>query len=136
MKTNLLRRMMAVMAAFLVTMFTLSMMAGNKVEINGVSKQVYGHDVNEVSGYDNAFSIVIYLSQDRKERLYVMGDNDRHATGEYVSIKSHQSVVEGQCPWVVRYVRDDRFAVQTVGYASLSLEPSLSKVTPGEGVSA
>lgn len=118
MKTNLLRRMMAVMAAFLVTMFTLSMMAGNKVEINGESKQVYGHDVNEVSGYDNAFSIVIYLSQDKKERLYVMGDNDRHATGKYVSIKSHQSVVEGQCPWVVRYVRDDRFAVQTVGYAS------------------
>lgn len=118
MKTNLLRRMMAVMAAFLVTMFTLPMMAGNKVEINGVSKQVYGHDVNEVSGYDNAFSIVIYLSQDRKERLLVMGDNDRHATGKYVSIKSHQSVVEGQCPWVVRYVRDDRFAVQTVGYAS------------------
>lgn len=118
MKTNLLRRMMAVMAAFLVTMFTLSMMAGNKVEINGVSKQVYGHDVNEVSGYDNAFSIVIYLSQDKKERLYVMGDNDRHATGNNVSIKSHQSVVEGQCPWVVRYVRDDRFAVQTVGYAS------------------
>ena len=118
MKTNLLRRMMAVMAAFLVTMFTLPMMAGNKVEINGVSKQVYGHDVNEVSGYDNAFSIVIYLSKDRKERLLVMGDNDRHATGKYVSIKSHQSVVEGQCPWVVRYVRDDRFAVQTVGYAS------------------
>lgn len=118
MKTNLLRRMMAVMAAFLVTMFTLSMMAGNKVEINGVSKQVYGHDVNEVSGYDNAFSIVIYLSQDRKERLLVMGDNDRHATGKFVSIKSHQPVVEGQCPWVVRYVRDDRFAVQTVGYAS------------------
>lgn len=118
MKTNLLRRMMAVMAAFLVTMFTLPMMAGNKVEINGVSKQVYGHAVNEVSGYDNAFSIVIYLSQDRKERLLVMGDNDRHATGKYVSIKSHQSVVEGQCPWVVRYVRDDRFAVQTVGYAS------------------
>ena len=110
--------MMAVMAAFLVTMFTLSMMAGNKVEINGVSKQVYGHDVNEVSSYDNAFSIVIYLSQDKKERLYVMGDNDRHATGKYVSIKSHQSVVEDQCPWVVRYVRDDRFAVQTVGYAS------------------
>lgn len=110
--------MMAVMAAFLVTMFTLPMMAGNKVEINGVSKQVYGHNVNEVSGYDNAFSIVIYLSQDRKERLLVMGDNDRHATGKYVSIKSHQSVVEGQCPWVVRYVRDDRFAVQTVGYAS------------------
>lgn len=118
MKTNLLRRMMAVMAAFLVTMFTLPMMAGNKVEINGVSKQVYGHDVNEVSGYDNAFSIVIYLSQDRKERLLVMGDNDRHATGKFVSIKSHQPVVEGQCPWVVRYVRDDRFAVQTVGYAS------------------
>ena len=118
MKTNLLRRMMAVMAAFLVTMFTLPMMAGNKVEINGVSKQVYGHDVNEVSEYDNAFSIVIYLSQDRKERLYVMGDNDRHATGKFVSIKSHQPVVEGQCPWVVRYVRDDRFAVQTVGYAS------------------
>lgn len=118
MKTNLLRRMMAVMAAFLVTMFTLPMMAGNKVEINGVSKQVYGHDVNEVSGYDNAFSIVIYLSQDKKERLYVMGDKDRHATGKYVSIKSHQSVVEDQCPWVVRYVRDDRFAVQTVGYAS------------------
>lgn len=118
MKTNLLRRMMAVMAAFLVTMFTLPMMAGNKVEINGVSKQVYGHDVNEVSEYDNAFSIVIYLSQDKKERLYVMGDNDRHATGKFVSIKSHQPVVEGQCPWVVRYVRDDRFAVQTVGYAS------------------
>ncbi len=118
MKTNLLRRMMAVMAAFLVTMFTLPMMAGNKVEINGVSKQVYGHDVNEVSGYDNAFSIVIYLSQDRKERLLVMGDNDRHATGKYVSIKSHQPDVDGQCPWVVRYVRDDRFAVQTVGYAS------------------
>lgn len=118
MKTNLLRRMMAVMAAFLVTMFTLPMMAGNKVEINGVSKQLYGHDVNEVSGYDNAFSIVIYLSQDKKERLYVMGDNDRHATGKFVSIKSHQPVVEGQCPWVVRYVRDDRFAVQTVGYAS------------------
>ena len=118
MKTNLLRRMMAVMAAFLVTMFTLPMMAGNKVEINGVSKQVYGHDVNEVSEYDNAFSIVIYLSQDRKERLLVMGDNDRHATGKFVSIKSHQPVVEGQCPWVVRYVRDDRFAVQTVGYAS------------------
>lgn len=118
MKTNLLRRMMAVMAAFLVTMFTLPMMAGNKVEINGVSKQVYGHDVNEVSRYDNAFCIVIYLSQDRKEKLLVMGDNDRHATGNYVSIKSHQSVVEGQCPWVVRYVRDDRFAVQTVGYAS------------------
>ena len=56
---------MAVMAAFLVTMFTLPMMAGNKVEINGVSKQVYGHVVNEVSEYDNAFSIVIYLSQDR-----------------------------------------------------------------------
>ena len=110
--------MMAVMAAFLVTMFTLPMMAGNKVEINGVSKQVYGHDVNEVSEYDNAFSIVIYLSQDRKERLLVMGDNDRHATGKFVSIKSHQPVVEGQCPWVVRYVRDDRFAVQTVGYAS------------------
>lgn len=110
--------MMAVMAAFLVTMFTLPMMAGNKVEINGVSKQVYGHDVKEVSGYDNAFSIVIYLSQDKKERLLVMGDNDRHATGKYVSIKSHQSVVEGQCPWVVRYVRDDRFAVQTEGYAS------------------
>ena len=110
--------MMAVMAAFLVTMFTLPMMAGNKVEINGVSKQVYGHDVNEVSEYDNAFSIVIYLSQDRKERLLVMGDNDRHATGKFVSIKSHQSVVEDQCPWVVRYVRDDRFAVQTVGYAS------------------
>ena len=118
MKTNLLRRMMAVMAAFLVTMFTLPMMAGNKVEINGVSKQVYGHDVNEVSSYDNAFSIVIYLSRDRKERLLVMGDNDRHATGNYVSITGHQSVVEGQCPWVVRYVRDDRFAVQTVGYAS------------------
>lgn len=118
MKTNLLRRMMAVMAAFLVTMFTLPMMAGNKVEINGVSKQLYGHVVNEVSGYDNAFSIVIYLSQDKKERLMVMGDNDRHATGKYVSIKSHQSVVEDQCPWVVRYVRDDRFAVQTVGYAS------------------
>ena len=118
MKTNLLRRMMAVMAAFLVTMFTLPMMAGNKVEINGVSKQVYGHDVNDVSEYDNAFSIVIYLSQDRKERLLVMGDNDRHATGKFVSIKSHQPVVEGQCPWVVRYVRDDRFAVQTVGYAS------------------
>lgn len=118
MKTNLLRRMMAVMAAFLVTMFSLPMMAGNKVEINGVSKQVYGHDVNEVSEYDNAFSIVIYLSQDKKERLYVMGDNDRHATGKFVSIKSHQPVVEGQCPWVVRYVRDDRFAVQTVGYAS------------------
>ena len=118
MKTNLLRRMMAVMAAFLVTMFTLPMMAGNKVEINGVSKQVYGHVVNEVSEYDNAFSIVIYLSQDKKERLYVMGDNDRHATGKFVSIKSHQPVVEGQCPWVVRYVRDDRFAVQTVGYAS------------------
>lgn len=118
MKTNLLRRMMAVMAAFLVTMFTLSMMAGNKVEINGVSKQVYGHDVNEVASYDNAFSIVIYLSQDRKERLLVMGDNDRHATGKFVSIKSHQPVVEGQRPWVVRYVRDDRFAVQTVGYAS------------------
>lgn len=110
--------MMAVMAAFLVTMFTLPMMAGNKVEINGVSKQVYGHVVNEVSEYDNAFSIVIYLSQDRKERLLVMGDNDRHATGKFVSIKSHQPVVEGQCPWVVRYVRDDRFAVQTVGYAS------------------
>lgn len=110
--------MMAVMAAFLVTMFTLPMMAGNKVEINGVSKQVYGHDVNEVASYDNAFSIVIYLSQDRKERLLVMGDNDRHATGKFVSIKSHQPVVEGQCPWVVRYVRDDRFAVQTVGYAS------------------
>lgn len=118
MKTNLLRRMMAVMAAFLVTMFTLPMMAGNKVEINGVSKQVYGHDVNAVSEYDYAFSIVIYLSQDRKERLLVMGDNDRHATGKFVSIKSHQPVVEGQCPWVVRYVRDDRFAVQTVGYAS------------------
>lgn len=118
MKTNLLRRMMAVMAAFLVTMFTLPMMAGNKVEINGVSKQLYGHVVNEVNGYDNAFSIVIYLSQDKKERLMVMGDNDRHATGKYVSIKSHQSVVEDQCPWVVRYVRDDRFAVQTVGYAS------------------
>lgn len=118
MKTNLLRRMMAVMAAFLVTMFTLPMMAGNKVEINGVSKQLYGHDVNEVSGYDNAFSIVIYLSRDKKERLMIMGDNDRHATGKYVSIKSHQSVVEDQCPWVVRYVRDDRFAVQTVGYAS------------------
>lgn len=118
MKTNLLRRMMAVMAAFLVTMFTLPMMAGNKVEINGVSKQLYGHVVNEVSGYDNAFSIVIYLSKDKKERLMVMGDNDRHATGKYVSIKSHQSVVEDQCPWVVRYVRDDRFAVQTVGYAS------------------
>lgn len=118
MKTNLLRRMMVVMAAFLVTMFTLPMMAGNKVEINGVSKQVYGHDVNEVSSYDNAFSIVIYLSQDKKERLVVMGDNDRHATGKYVSIKSHQSVVEDQCPWVVRYVRDDNFAVQTVGYAS------------------
>lgn len=110
--------MMAVMAAFLVTMFTLPMMAGNKVEINGVSKQLYGHDVNEVSEYDNAFSIVIYLSQDKKERLLVMGDNDRHATGKFVSIKSHQPVVEGQCPWVVRYVRDDRFAVQTVGYAS------------------
>lgn len=118
MKTNLLRRMMAVMAAFLVTMFTLPMMADNKVEINGVSKQLYGHVVNEVNGYDNAFSIVIYLSQDKKERLMVMGDNDRHATGKYVSIKSHQSVVEDQCPWVVRYVRDDRFAVQTVGYAS------------------
>ena len=118
MKTNLLRRMMAVMAAFLVTMFTLPMMADNKVEINGVSKQLYGHVVNEVSGYDNAFSIVIYLSRDKKERLVIMGDNDRHATGNYVSIKSHQSVVEGQCPWVVRYVRDDRFAVQTVGYAS------------------
>lgn len=118
MKTNLLRRMMAVMAAFLVTMFTLPMMAGNKVEINGVSKQLYGHVVNEVNGYDNAFSIVIYLSQDKKERLMVMGDNDRHATGKYVSIKSHQSVVEDQCPWVVRYVRDDNFAVQTVGYAS------------------
>lgn len=118
MKTNLLRRMMAVMAAFLVTMFTLPMMAGNKVEINGVSKQLYGHVVNEVSGYDNAFSIVIYLSKDKKERLMVMGDKDRHATGEYVSITSHQSVVEDQCPWVVRYVRDDRFAVQTVGYAS------------------
>ena len=118
MKTNLLRRMMAVMAAFLVTMFTLPMMAGNKVEINGVSKQLYGHVVNEVSGYDNAFSIVIYLSRDKKERLMIMGDNDRHATGKYVSIKSHQSVVEDQCPWVVRYVRDDRFAVQTVGYAS------------------
>lgn len=118
MKTNLLRRMMAVMAAFLVTMFTLPMMAGNKVEINGVSKQLYGHVVNEVNGYDNAFSIVIYLSQDKKERLMIMGDNDRHATGKYVSIKSHQSVVEDQCPWVVRYVRDDRFAVQTVGYAS------------------
>lgn len=118
MKTNLLRRMMAVMAAFLVTMFTLPMMAGNKVEINGVSKQLYGHVVNEVNGYDNAFSIVIYLSKDKKERLMVMGDNDRHATGKYVSIKSHQSVVEDQCPWVVRYVRDDRFAVQTVGYAS------------------
>lgn len=118
MKTNLLRRMMAVMAAFLVTMFALPMMAGNKVEINGVSKQLYGHVVNEVSGYDNAFSIVIYLSRDKKERLMIMGDNDRHATGKYVSIKSHQSVVEDQCPWVVRYVRDDRFAVQTVGYAS------------------
>lgn len=118
MKTNLLRRMMAVMAAFLVTMFTLPMMAGNKVEINGVSKQLYGHDVNEVSEYDNAFCIVIYLSQDKKEKLLVMGDNDRHTTGEYVSITGHQSVVEGQCPWVVRYVRDDRFAVQTVGYAS------------------
>ena len=118
MKTNLLRRMMAVMAAFLVTMFTLPMMADNKVEINGVSKQLYGHDVNEVSGYDNAYSIVIYLSRDKKERLVIMGDNDRHATDEYVSITSHQSVVEGQCPWVVRYVRDDRFAVQTVGYAS------------------
>lgn len=118
MKTNLLRRMMAVMAAFLVTMFTLPMMADNKVEINGVSKQLYGHVVNEVSGYDNAFSIVIYLSRDKKERLVIMGDNDRHATGEYVSITSHQSVVEDQCPWVVRYVRDDRFAVQTVGYAS------------------
>lgn len=118
MKTNLLRRMMAVMAAFLVTMFTLPMMAGNKVEINGVSKQLYGHVVNEVNGYDNAFSIVIYLSRDKKERLMIMGDNDRHATGKYVSIKSHQSVVEDQCPWVVRYVRDDRFAVQTVGYAS------------------
>ena len=113
--------MMAVMAAFLVTMFTLPMMAGNKVEINGVSKQVYGHDVNEVSEYDNAFSIVIYLSQDRKERLLVMGDNDRHATGKFVSIKSHQPVVEGQCPWVVRYVRDDRFAVQTVGYPSYEM---------------
>lgn len=110
--------MMAVMAAFLVTMFTLPMMAGNKVEINGVSKQLYGHDVNEVNGYDNAFSIVIYLSKDRKERLLVMGDNDRHATGKYVSIKSHQPDVEGQCPWVVRYVRNDYFAVQTVGYAS------------------
>lgn len=118
MKTNLLRRMMAVMAAFLVTMFTLPMMAGNKVEINGVSKQLYGHVVNEVNGYDNAFSIVIYLSRDKKERLMIMGDNDRHATGGYVSITSHQSVVEDQCPWVVRYVRDDRFAVQTVGYAS------------------
>lgn len=118
MKTNLLRRMMAVMAAFLVTMFTLPMMADNKVEINGVSKQLYGHVVNEVNGYDNAFSIVIYLSRDKKERLMIMGDNDRHATGKYVSIKSHQSVVEDQCPWVVRYVRDDRFAVQTVGYAS------------------
>ena len=118
MKTNLLRRMMAVMAAFLVTMFTLPMMADNKVEINGVSKQLYGHVVNEVSGYDNAFSIVIYLSRDKKERLMIMGDNDRHATGESVSITRHQSVVEGQCPWVVRYVRDDNFAVQTVGYAS------------------
>lgn len=118
MKTNLLRRMMAVMAAFLVTMFTLPMMADNKVEINGVSKQLYGHVVNEVNGYDNAFSIVIYLSRDKKERLMIMGDNDRHATGGYVSITSHQSVVEDQCPWVVRYVRDDRFAVQTVGYAS------------------
>ena len=118
MKTNLLRRMMVVMAAFLVTMFTLPMMADNKVEINGVSKQLYGHVVNEVNGYDNAFSIVIYLSKDKKERLMVMGDKDRHATGKYVSIKSHQSVVEDQCPWVVRYVRDDRFAVQTVGYAS------------------
>ena len=110
--------MMAVMAAFLVTMFTLPMMADNKVEINGVSKQLYGHVVNEVNGYDNAFSIVIYLSKDKKERLMIMGDNDRHATGGYVSITSHQSVVEDQCPWVVRYVRDDRFAVQTVGYAS------------------
>ena len=118
MKTNLLRRMMAVMAAFLVTMFTLPMMADNKVEINGVSKQLYGHEVQGVSGYDNAYSIVIYLSRDKKERLLIMGDNDRHATGGSVSITSHQSVVEGQCPWVVRYVRDDRFAVQTVGYAS------------------
>ena len=110
--------MMAVMAAFLVTMFTLPMMAGNKVEINGVSRQLYGHDVNEVTDYDNAFSIVIYLSRDRKEKLMVMGDNDRHTTGEYVSITGHQPVVEGRCPWVVRYVKDDRFAVQTVGYAS------------------
>lgn len=118
MKTNLLRRMMAVMAAFLVTMFTLPMMADNKVEINGVSKQLYGHEVQGVSGYDNAYSIVIYLSRDKKERLLIMGDNDRHATGEYVSITGYQFVVEDQCPWVVRYVRDDKWAVQTVGYAS------------------
>ena len=118
MKTILLRRMMAVMAAFFVAMFTLPMMAGNIVKINGEEKQVYGHEVQGVHGDDNAFGITIFLSEDRGDRLVVIGNNDRHATGDFISITSYQPVIEGQSPWVVRYIRDDNLAVQTVGDAS------------------
>lgn len=65
-KKVLLKRMMTTMTVIIMTMFAMPMMAQDEVWINGEEKTVYYVEVYPNVGFQNGFTIFLYLSPTRK----------------------------------------------------------------------
>lgn len=116
-KKVLLKRMMTTMTVIIMTMFAMPMMAQDEVWINGEEKTVYYVEVYPNVGFQNGFTIFLYLSPDKKEYINVMGDNTLHAGGFFypVDITRYEIDFTDRCHWYVSYYKDNKVKVETCG---------------------
>ena len=109
--------MMTTMTVVIMTMFAMPMMAQDEVWINGEEKTVYYVEVYPNVGFQNGFTIFLYLSPDKKEYINVMGDNTLHAGGFFypVDITRYEIDFTDRCHWYVSYYKDNKVKVETCG---------------------
>ena len=101
-----LKKSLCAIAALLVALFALPQQAQaqtNTVTIDGVTKTILSTEFRAGDGDNNAFSVYLYLSADKKEYVKIGGNKDLHATYDFISLNKKETAHAGQWYWGVTY---------------------------------
>ncbi|PTL25806.1 hypothetical protein C3V39_01170 [Prevotella sp. oral taxon 820] len=133
--------MLTTTATLLIALFALprQAQAQNSVTIDGVEKTIRSMKFFESYGDDNAFSVNLCLSTDKKEYVSISGNKDLHATYNDIDLTKKEPVHEGQQYWKVSYEKDGKtlfdayakpdldYALFTAGKICISGDPRFSR---------
>ena len=75
------------------------------VTIDGVEKSIVKAEYKDYGSRD--YSLYLYLSADRKERVIISLNKDLHMTGSPVDLTKKEKEHEGKFYWAVNYYGDD-----------------------------